>query len=62
MLQISALFCQGVSTIYRMVMEESRCEAVFPDTEVSVLTLEGKCLLFWAKVAHSSGHLLAAPQ
>src|SRR5258708_35198567 len=40
-----------------MVMEESRCEAVSPGAGISMLTLRGKSLLFWAKAAHSSGHL-----
>jgi hypothetical protein len=49
-----------MTTIYRMTMEESRCEAVSPGAGISLLTLRGKSLLFWAKAAHSSGHLLNA--
>src|SRR5229473_471340 len=47
-----------MTTIYRMTMEESRCEAVSPGAGISLLTLRGKSLLSWAKAAHSSGHLL----
>ncbi len=48
------------ATIYRMLVEKVRSGAFFPGSEASVLTLQGKCLLFKAKAAHFSGHLLAA--
>src|SRR5713226_8313282 len=51
-----------MTTIYRMTMEESRCEAVSPGAGISLLTLRGKSLLSWAKAAHSSGHLLLRQQ
>jgi hypothetical protein len=44
----------------KMIMEKTRFEAVSPDTEVSMLTLQGKCSLSQAKAANSSGHLLPA--
>jgi hypothetical protein len=40
-------------------MEEARHGADLLGTFLSVLTLQGKCLLFRAKAAHSSEHLLA---
>jgi hypothetical protein len=49
----------GIHTIYRIAMEEARCEAVSPGARLSLLTLRGTCPLSWVKAAHSSGHLLA---
>ena len=46
--------------INKMMMEETRFEAVSPGTEVLMLTLQGKCSPSQAKIANSLGHLLTA--
>jgi hypothetical protein len=43
---IGALFCEGVTTMYRMVMEESRWEAVSPGAGLSLLTDRGHVLVW----------------
>jgi hypothetical protein len=52
-------FRPPILNIYRMLREEIRSGAFFPGAFASVLTLQGKCLLFRAKATHSSEHLLA---
>lgn len=45
------------ASIYRMLVKETRCGAVCPQTYVLVLMIGGKCSPLEAKAAHLSGHL-----
>ena len=45
-IMIWALFCEGVTTMYRMVIEESRWEGVSPGAGLSLLTDRGHVLVW----------------
>jgi hypothetical protein len=45
------------TTIYRMVMEETRCGVAFQGDSTPVLMIGVKCSHFRAKAAHLVGHL-----
>jgi hypothetical protein len=53
----TSLRASQMEPIYRILMDEARCRAVFPGDESPMLMIGGKCSCFRVKAAYISGHL-----
>jgi hypothetical protein len=62
MLQISARFCQGMTTIYKMALEEPRWEAVSPGSVYEIPMFRANFPGFTLKIVEHSRYLLTHAQ